>query len=227
MLVRDTADHVALEQAGHPGAEAAPGLREAFAAATWRRRRLRACSQAGMVNNLNDGLAWGIVPLFLAANGATLGEVGAVAGLYPAVWALAQLPTGALSDHLGRRPLIVAGMLTQAAALAALAASGGGVVAAGASAVGLGLGTAMAYPTLIAAVSDAVTPRARAPVVGVYRFWRDTGYVAGALLAGSSADAFGYAAAIALLAAQTALSGVLAAVDLPPAVAVASTGATR
>ena len=227
LLVRDTADHVALEQAGHPGAEAAPGLRESFAAATWRQRPLRACSQAGMVNNLNDGLAWGIVPLFLAANGATLAEVGAVAGLYPAVWALAQLPTGALSDHLGRRPLIVGGMLTQAAALAALAGSGGGVVAAGASAVVLGLGTAMVYPTLIAAVSDAVTPRARAPVVGVYRFWRDMGYVAGALVAGVCADAFGYPAAIALVGALTALSGVLAAVDLAPAAAVPRTGAAR
>src|SRR5204863_2352618 len=122
------------------------------------------------VNNLNDGLAWGLVPLFLAAHGAGVGQIGLVAAVYPAVWAVAQIATGHWSDTIGRKPLIVAGMLLQAVALAVLALSGGRVAIASATAVLLGLGTALVYPTLIAAMSDAVSPVPRAPVVGVYRF---------------------------------------------------------
>jgi MFS family permease len=216
LLVRDTADHVALEQArGHDRTETAPPLRRAFPDATWRRPALRACSQAGLVNNLNDALAWGLIPLFLAAHGASVGQVGLVAGIYPAVWGVGQIWTGHWSDRAGRKPLIVAGMLLQAAALGLLAGSDGDVTIATISAVALGAGTALVYPTLIAAISDAVTPVARAPVVGVYRFWRDMGYVAGGLIAGSVADALGYSGAIAVVAALTAASGLWVALDLP------------
>jgi MFS family permease len=191
LFVRDTAAHVALEQArDHARADSeAPTLRHAFAQASYHEPALRSCSQAGLVNNLNDALAWGLVPLYLAAHGATVGEIGLVAALYPGVWSIAQIATGHWSDRVGRKPLITAGMLVQAAALGLLALSDGTLVAAAAAAVLLGAGTALVYPTLIAAMSDAVTPVARAPVVGIYRFWRDSGYVFGGLLAGGVADA--------------------------------------
>jgi len=214
-FVCDTAGHVALEQAFHGGdTGVAPRLRAAFADATWRQPALRSCSQAGLVNNLNDALAWGLVPLFLAAHGASVGEVGAVAGIYPAVWGAGQIFTGHWSDSVGRKPLIVAGMLVQAAALAMLAMSDGRLAVAAAAAVLLGVGTALVYPTLIAAISDAVAPIARAPTVGVYRFWRDMGYAAGGLIAGAVADALGFGGAIAVVAGVTAASGLWVALDL-------------
>jgi MFS family permease len=214
VFVRDTAAHVALEQQQH-GAGEPPPLRRAFPDATWRRPALRACSQAGLVNNLNDALAWGLVPLFLAAHEIGVGQIGLVAGLYPAVWGVGQIWTGHWSDRVGRKPLIVGGMLTQSAALAALAVSDGGVALAAVASVLLGIGTALVYPTLIAAISDAVEPVARAPVVGVYRFWRDMGYVAGGLLTGAVADALGFGGAIAVVAALTAASGIWVALDYP------------
>jgi MFS family permease len=216
LFVRDTAGHVALEQQrDHDETQPAPPLREAFPQATWRAPALRSCSQAGLVNNLNDALAWGLIPLFLATRGASVGEIGLVAGIYPAVWGVAQIWTGHWSDNIGRKPLIVAGMLLQAVALGALAVSDGAVVAAVVSAVVLGAGTALVYPTLIAAISDVVSPVARAPMVGVYRFWRDMGYVAGGLIAGTVADALGYGGAIAVVAGLTAASGLWVAFDLP------------
>src|SRR5262249_55048561 len=141
--------------------------------------------------------------------------IGLVAGIYPAVWGVGQIGAGHWSDSVGRKPLIVAGMIVQATALALLAASGGRIGVAVVAAIALGAGTALVYPTLIAAVSDAVTPVARAPAVGVYRFWRDMGYVAGALIAGVLADAIGFSGAIAVVAALAALSGVWVAIDLP------------
>jgi MFS family permease len=218
LFVRDTADHVALEQAGHARPEeGAPPLREAFAEASFREPALRSCSQAGFTNNLNDALAWGLVPLFLASHGASASEIGLVAGLYPAVWGAAQIGTGHWSDRAGRKPLIVAGMLVQAAALGLLAGSDGAVAAAAVAAVALGIGTALVYPTLIAAISDAVSPVARAPAVGVYRFWRDMGYVGGGLIAGLAADAIDYGGAIVLVAALTAASGMWVMLDMPAA----------
>ena len=216
LFVRDTAGHVALEQASYDQDGVIPRLSGAFADATWRRPALRSCSQAGLVNNLNDALAWGLVPLFLAARGASVGEVGAVAGMYPAVWGAGQIFTGHWSDRVGRKPLIVSGMLLQAAALAILAVSGGRFAVAAVAATLLGAGTALVYPTLIAAISDAVAPIERAPTVGVYRFWRDLGYAAGALIAGIVADALGFGAAIAVVAALTAASGLWIAFDMPP-----------
>src|SRR5205823_6080228 len=150
--------HVSLarREASASDGERAPALPEALALTSWRRPALRACSQAGLVNNLNDALAWGLVPLYLAANGASVGEVGLVAGLYPAVWGLGQIVTGGWSDRVGRKPLIVAGMLVQAAALGLLALTGGNVAGAALAAIALGAGTALVYPTLIAAISDEV-----------------------------------------------------------------------
>ena len=217
LFVRDTGAHVALEQrqSGDGGDPAPLPLRTAFAEATFRRPALRACSQAGLFNNLNDALAWGLVPLFLEAHGAGPGRIGLVAGVYPGVWAVTQIWTGHVSDRVGRKPLIVAGMLLQALGLVTLSMSGGALGAALASAVMVGFGTALVYPTLIAAISDVVEPVERATVVGIYRFWRDMGYVAGGLVAGLAADAIGYGGAIAVVAGLTAASGLWVAFDLP------------
>ena len=207
ILVRDTAAHVVLEQEAHTADSGeSPRLREAFLLTSFKAPALRSCSQAGLVNNLNDALAWGLVPLFLAAHGAGIGEIGLVAGIYPAVWGVGQIWTGHWSDRVGRKRPIVAGMLLQAAALALLASSDGEVVIAAIAAIALGTGTALVYPTLIASVSDSVVPVARATTVGVYRFWRDMGYVVGGLLVGLLADAIDPAATIAAVAGLTALS---------------------
>ncbi|HLH66577.1 MAG TPA: MFS transporter [Solirubrobacteraceae bacterium] len=222
LFVKDTSTHVALEQADHiadaasrADARRRPTLRHAFEQASLRVPGLRACSQAGLFNNLNDGLAWGLTPLFLSAQGASSDQVAAVAALYPAVWAIGQIPAGAASDRIGRRRLIVSGMLVQAAALAMLAASGGAFGAPLVAAALLGAGTAAVYPTLIAAISDQTPPLARATTVGVYRFWRDLGYALGGAVAGATADALGYRWAIAIVAALTGLSGLWAAAELP------------
>jgi len=207
--VRDTGAHVAHEQREHgDDSTAALGLPAAFVEGTARNPVLRSCSQAGMVNNLNDALAWGLAPLYLAAHGATVRQIAVVAATYPVVWGAGQLVTGWLSDRAGRKPLIATGMLVQAAALALLVAGDGAFAPSLVAAVLLGMGTAMVYPTLIAAVSDASQPRDRARTVGVYRFWRDFGFVLGALIAGFGADATSPRAAIAIVAALTAASGV-------------------
>jgi MFS family permease len=209
--VRDTGAHVALEQEAHEGAPAQRGLRQAFVDASVRDPILRACSQAGLVNNLNDALAWGLAPLYLAAHGASVREIAVVAAVYPVVWGAGQLVTGWLSDHVGRKPLIVGGMLVQSLALGLLVVGNGAFLPSLAAAALLGVGTAMVYPTLIAAVSDATQPRDRARVVGVYRFWRDFGFVLGALIAGIGADAASPRAAILVVALLTAASGVVVA----------------
>ena len=205
VFVRDTGAHVRLEQgdANH----APTSFRHAFASASYRDPVLRTCSQAGLVNNLNDALAWGLAPLYLAAHGASVRQIAIVASVYPVVWGAGQLATGWISDHVGRKPLISGGMLVQAAALGVLVAGNGSFVPSLAAAALLGVGTAMVYPTLIAAVSDACEPRDRARTVGVYRFWRDFGFVVGALIAGIGADATSPRAAIGIVAALTAASG--------------------
>ena len=215
-FVRDTALHVAHEQLAHGGGHAR-SLRDAMLDGSVRQPVLRTCSQAGLVNNLNDALAWGLAPLYLAAHGASATRIGIVAAVYPAVWGVLQLATGWISDHTGRKPLLVVGMLVQAGALTLLAAGGGRFEPSLAAAALLGVGTALVYPTLIAAVSDVVQPRDRATAVGVYRFWRDTGFVVGALLAGLAADALGASAAIALVAGLTGGSGLLVAATGWPA----------
>jgi MFS family permease len=210
--VRDTGAHVAHEQLAHGDSTARHrSLREAFAEASWRDPVLRACSQAGLVNNLNDALAWGLAPLYLAAHGASLRQIAIVAAAYPLVWGAGQLATGWLSDHTGRKPLITAGMLVQAGALGLLVAGHGAFAASLVAAVLLGVGTALVYPTLIAAVSDATQPRDRARTVGVYRFWRDFGFVLGALIAGFGADATSARTAILIVALLTGASGLFVA----------------
>jgi MFS family permease len=212
LAVRDTGAQVALEQRAHGADRSAHAtLGAAFAQASLRDPILRACSQAGLVNNLNDALAWGLAPLYLAAHGASVREIAVVAAAYPVVWGAGQLATGWVSDHTGRKPLIAAGMLVQAGALGLLVAGGGAFGPSLAAALLLGAGTAMVYPTLIAAVSDATQPRDRARVVGVYRFWRDFGFVLGALIAGGGAAAASPRTAILIVAALTAASGVLVA----------------
>jgi MFS family permease len=206
VFVRDTGQHMRLEEGGQ-GDEAAPSFGAAFKGVTFREPILRACSQAGLVNNLNDALAWGLAPLYLAAHGASVRQIGIVAAAYPLVWGAGQLVTGWLSDYTGRKPLIGAGMLLQAGALGLLVAGDGAFAPALTAAVLLGVGTAMVYPTLLAAVSDTVRPRERAQAVGIYRFWRDFGFVAGALIAGVGADATSAATAIVIVAALTAASG--------------------
>jgi len=192
--------------AAHPQA---PSFKDIFLLTSWKNRTLFGVSQAGLVNNLNDGLAWGVLPLFFAAGGLGVAQIGLLAGIYPGVWGVAQLLTGALSDRLGRKGMIVGGMLLQGAAIGLLPLVQGfawWVVAM----VLLGLGTALVYPTLLAAVSDVAHPDWRASAVGVYRLWRDSGYAIGALLAGVLADLFGVSWAIGVIAGVTFLSGVVA-----------------
>ena len=210
--VRDTGAHVTHEQDAYGAATPVHrGLSDAFVHASLRDPILRACSQAGLVNNLNDALAWGLAPLYLAAHGASVREIAIVAAAYPLVWGAGQLVTGWLSDHTGRKPLITAGMLVQAGALGLLVAGDGAFTPSLGAAMLLGLGTALVYPTLIAAVSDASQPRDRARVVGVYRFWRDFGFVLGALIAGIGADATSARTAILVVALLTGASGLFVA----------------
>ncbi|WP_426297537.1 MFS transporter [Arthrobacter sp. R-11] len=212
--VRETRGHSLVEARAHIDAHehAHGGLtdRQVFTLTSFRDRSLAAVSQAGMVNNLNDGLAWGLFPVLFAGAGLSLGQIGILAAAYPAVWGAGQLLTGAASDRWGRKWLIVAGMLTQAVGLATVAASRsfGPWLAAAAL---LGLGTAMVYPTLLAAIGDVAHPAWRARSVGVYRLWRDGGFAVGALLSGVLADLYGIPTAIAAVAAITAASGLLVA----------------
>jgi MFS family permease len=210
LFVRETHDHARLESAYHTGAHGDLSTREVFVQTTFRERALSSCSQAGLVNNLNDGLAWGIFPLYFAAAGLSVGRIGVLAAIYPAVWGLGQLVTGGMSDRVGRKPFIAGGMLVQAVAIAWIAASSG-FTSWGLGAALLGAGTAMVYPTLLAAIGDVAHPNWRASAVGVYRLWRDGGFAVGALLAGVIADAFGLRAAIWSVAALTAASGLLVA----------------
>ena len=214
VFVRETRGHAHLEAAASPAASAggAPVMsgREVFALTSFREPALSATCQAGLVNNLNDGVAWGLFPFVFAAHGLGPAAIGALVALYPAVWGLGQLITGPLSDRWGRKPLIVGGMLTQAVGLAGVAGFEGGPAWAAAT-VALGVGTAMVYPTLLAAVGDVAHPTWRASAVGVYRFWRDSGFAAGALVAGVVADAVSLDAAVWATAAVTALSGALVA----------------
>ncbi len=218
LAVRETRDHARLEATTHVARSdgrhdhlhAEMTGREVFKYTSFREPALSAASQAGMVNNLNDGLAWGLFPVLFAAGGLSIAQIGVLAALYPAVWGLGQLITGALSDRTGRKPLITAGMLLQASALALVAVSdsfGGWAVAA----IMLGAGTAMVYPALLAAIGDVAHPAWRARSVGIYRLWRDGGFAIGALTAGLLADAYGISTAIWVIAALTAGSGLVVA----------------
>ena len=211
VFVRETRHHVEHE-ATTTGIQGDGGDRfgAVFARTSWQDHSLSAVSQAGLVNNAVDGLAWGILPLLFASEGLSVGRIGVLAALYPGVWCVGQLFTGAWSDRVGRKPLIVAGMVVQGIALAFMAATTGfGPWATGA--VLIGAGTALVYPTLLAAVGDAAHPTWRATAVGVYRLWRDTGYVVGGLLGGIVADAFDLRAAVWVVAALSVASGLVVA----------------
>jgi MFS family permease len=210
VFVRETRGHAEEEARSHAQLAAPRPFRETFVDTTVRDPSLSAICQAGLVNNLNDALVWGLVPLFLAREGLSLGQIGVVTAIYPASWGLAQLGTGAWSDRAGRKPLIVAGLWLQAFGIfgfVAVESYAGWIV----SALAMGLGTALVYPTLIAAISDRAHPAWRASAVGVYRLWRDLGYAAGGLLVGVVADAVGMSSAIVTVGVLTAVSGVIVA----------------
>ena len=211
LLVRDTRGHVRLEAAAASRQSTTMSFREIFVLTSFGDRNLFAASQAGLVNNLNDGMSWGIFPLFFVSFGLGVERIGILKAVYPATWGILQVATGPLSDRWGRKGLIVAGMWVQSAGLFLTAATrqfewwlAGSLL--------LGVGTAMVYPSLIAAVSDASHPTWRARSLSVYRFWRDLGYAIGALSAGIIADIFGMAWAIGAIAALTFLSGAIVAV---------------
>jgi MFS family permease len=212
--VRETHGHARFEAARQPAASASPAapvaFRSLFVKVSWSDRTLSAISQAGLVNNLNDGLVWGILPLYFAAGGLDVARIAILAAVYPATWGILQAGTGALSDRLGRKWMIASGMWLQALAIA-LFLSHASLALWFAAAILLGVGTALVYPTLLAAIGDAVDPRVRASAVGVYRLWRDSGYAIGALISGIIADRLGQSAAIGVVAALTFLSGVIVA----------------
>ncbi len=206
LIVRDTRHHVELEAKGAAKDASPLSFRDVFLLTSFKDRNLFAASQAGLVNNLNDGMSWGIFPLFFAGLGLGVERIGIIKAIYPMVWGITQVVTGPLSDRWGRKGLIVGGMWVQAGGLILTAVSSvfsGWMIAS----VLLGLGTAMVYPSLIAAVSDAAHPSWRARSLSVYRFWRDLGYAIGALSAGLIADRFGFAAAIYAIGALTFVSG--------------------
>jgi MFS family permease len=212
-LVGDTTEYVRLELDQHPPESAPLSFREVFARTSFKDRKLFACSQAGLVNNLNDGMSWGVFPLFFSAFGLGVERIGVLKAVYPAVWGCLQVLTGPLSDRWGRKGLIVVGMWVQAGGIFLTVANRsfgwwlwGSIL--------LGLGTAMVYPSLIAAVSDNSHPSWRARSLSVYRFWRDLGYAVGALSAGIIADSLGLSWAIGSVGVITFLSGVVVAMFL-------------
>jgi MFS family permease len=205
--------HVARADGRHDHLHGELDNRQVFTQTSFVEPALSAASQAGMVNNLNDGLAWGLFPVLFATAGLSISRIGVLAAVYPAVWGVGQLLTGALSDRLGRKGFIVAGMLTQAVGLC-MVASGDTFAAWLVALVLIGTGTAMVYPTLLAAVGDVAHPAWRARSVGVYRLWRDLGFAMGAVLSGVLADLWGVRAAIWVVAALTAASGLVVAVRM-------------
>jgi MFS family permease len=216
-LVRDTRGHARLEASAHNGSESSerPSTAHVFAETSWRNRTLFSASQAGLVNNLNDGMSWGVFPLLFVANGVSLEGVGLIKAVYPVIWGAGQIVTGSLADRIGRKPLIVWGMLVQAAGHAIIGLGLAAPLLAGlVGSVLLGLGTAMVYPALLAAVGDVAHPTWRATSVGVYRFWRDLGYAVGALMAGVVAALLGLVWAVHVAGILTALSGLLAWVQM-------------
>jgi len=225
VAVRETRGHAQFEASLRPTAFPMPqNFGEMFARVSWRDRTLSSISQAGLVNNLNDGLAWGILPLYFAAAGLPIGQIAILAAVYPATWGLLQAGTGALSDRLGRKWMIATGMWLQSFAIALFMVRGSFTLWL-LAAVGLGAGTALVYPTLLAAIGDVVDPRVRSSSVGVYRLWRDSGYALGALISGFVADRLGQGSAILVVSALTLFSGVIVAVRMRETHARGGTGA--
>ena len=213
VFVRETRGHAQLEATQHVNAAPALSNREIFTRTSFTEPALSSASQAGLVNNLNFGLSWGLFPILFATTGMPVDRIGILIAVYPAVWGIGQIATGALSDRWGRKNLITAGMLTQAAALALIASGDSFTWWILATAL-LGAGTAMVYPTLLAAIGDVAHPLWRARAVGVYRLWRDSGYAVGAIIGGVTADLWGLRAAIWAAAAITVASGLAVAVRM-------------
>jgi MFS family permease len=213
VMVRETHGHVALESSLRAPSPHVVSARDVFWRTTATDRNLSSITQAGLVNNLNDGMAWGLFPLVFASANLSLDRIGILAAIYPATWGIVQLATGALSDRLGRKWLIATGMWVQAVGIGVVILSRG-FVGFASGGVLLGIGTAMVYPTLLAAIGDVATPAWRASAVGIYRLWRDLGYALGALLAGFCADVFGLAGAMWVIAAITGASGIVVMVRL-------------
>jgi MFS family permease len=223
LLVRETHHYARREAKNHtaPFYTSALSQGEVFLHTSFLDRNLSSVSQAGLVNNLNDGMAWGLFPLFYGAMGLSLERIAWLAAIYPALWGVGQLFTGALSDRIGRKWLIAGGMWIQATGIVLIVLSVNfWGFAAGASL--LGTGTAMVYPTLLAAIGDVASPVWRASAVGVYRLWRDLGYAVGAVVAGFTADALGIHAAIWLVAAVTFASGLVVAVRMKETIRMAT-----
>jgi len=208
--VRETHGHARAEASELGAKESRPSFAHILLLTSWKNRALFAVSQAGMVNNLNDGMVWGLIPVFLAARGVTVDRIGVVTATYPLVWGMGQLATGALSDRWGRKWMIASGMWVQAAGITAFVV-GRSFSSWMAGAALLGIGTALVYPTLLAAVSDVAHPAWRASAVGIYRLWRDSGYAIGAIVSGLLTDAFTMPFAIGAIAALTFASGVVVA----------------
>jgi len=233
--VRETIDHARLEAKLRDSAVLSPAagasqakevthlsLREIFCLASWKDRNLFSCSQAGLVNNLNDGMSWGIYPLFFASYGLGVAAIGTIKAIYPATWGIFQLFTGHLSDRWGRKGLIAAGMMVQSGGIwltVQIPVYTVWIV----GALLQGIGTAMVYPTLLAAISDVTHPESRATTMGVYRFWRDLGYAVGALLSGIIADLLGMRAAVRVVAVLTFISGLQVAIRMRETLKPAST----
>jgi len=213
-LVRDTLEHAVLDarsRANAPADHSRASLANVFAETSWRNKTLFSVSQAGLVNNLNDGMSWGVFPLLFIANGVTLEGVGLIKAVYPIIWGVGQIVTGSMADRVGRKRLIVWGMLVQAAGHVVIGLGLDAPMVAGlVGSTLLGAGTAMVYPALLAAVSDVAHPSWRATSLGVYRFWRDLGYAVGALMAGVVAAFFGLVWAVHVAGMLTCLSGLLA-----------------
>ena len=209
----EAASHVARADGRHDHLHGELSDRQVFTQTSFREPALSSASQAGLVNNLNDGLAWGLFPILFAGAGLSVARIGVLAALYPAVWGVGQLVTGALSDRWGRKWLIAGGMWLQALALALIAVADA-FAAWAVAAVLLGAGTAMVYPTLLASIGDVAHPAWRARSIGIYRLWRDGGFAVGALLAGLVADALGVRAAVWAVAALTTVSGLVVAVRM-------------
>lgn len=206
-IIKETLGHAHHEAKNHPKSENKKlSQKEIFVQTSFKDKELSSVTQAGFVNNLNDGMAWGLFPIFFASFGLDIKSIGILAAIYPMSWGLFQLWTGHWSDKVGRKWLIVWGMWLQALGIVVTVFSST-FVGFSIGALMLGIGTAMVYPTLLAAIGDVAHPSWRASSVGVYRLWRDSGYAIGAIISGITADFFGINIAILLIAFITFLSG--------------------
>lgn len=214
LFVRETRGHALLEAAQHHQPGERPSFWTIFRRVSWQDKAFFSLSQGGLVNNLNDVVIWGLLPLLALSTGISVAQAAAIGGTYLGVWGISQLVTGPLSDRIGRKPLITCGLWVQSLGIARFVLSAGDFAWLVAAVV-MGLGTGMVYPTLLAAISDLARPSWRASALGVYRLWRDSGYAVGALIGGVLADLFSIQAAVLAIAVLTAISGAITLFYLP------------